>query len=86
MAHNERSEHVTTTTHTGGAGMGVLIGLLIAAVAILAFFVFGGTDLVGGSSDGGDVTISIEGAGEAVEGAAAAIEEGAESVGTAVQE
>lgn len=40
----------------GGAGMGVLVGLLIAGLLVLAFFVFGG-DIMDGDKD---VNVKIE--------------------------
>ncbi|WP_299690313.1 hypothetical protein [uncultured Tateyamaria sp.] len=73
MAHMDRtdSNHTTTTTTTnagGGAGMGIIVGALVVVVAILAYFVFVGEQ---GVSD--DFTISVEGAGAAIENAADAV-------------
>ena len=75
MSHpdNTVSERNTTTTTTtsGGAGMGIIVGALVVVVAVLAYFVLGGD---GGVSNGaGDVSVTIEGAGDDVEGAAAAV-------------
>lgn len=70
MAHMDRTDSnhttTTTTTHSGaGAGMGIVVGALVVVVAILAYFVFAGEQ---GGSD--ELTISVEGAGAAVESAA----------------
>lgn len=76
MAHPDHtvSERNTTTTTTtsGGAGMGFIVGALVIVVGVLAYLVIGSE--FGGASDSGDVTISIEGAGDAVKGAAEAVE------------
>lgn len=64
----------TTTTTTGGAGMGIIVGALVVVVGVLAYFVLGGD---GPSTDANDVSITIEGAGDAVQGAAQAVEDAA---------
>lgn len=82
MAHPDRSvsEHNTTTTTTtsGGAGMGIIVGALVVIVGILAYFMFGGE----APSGSNDVTVTIEGAGDAVQGAAEAVEGAAEGAAT----
>jgi len=63
MANAERNEHVTTPS-SGGAGMGIIVGALVVVVAVMAYFMF-----AEGSAPGSDsVNITIEGAGDAVEG------------------
>ncbi|MEI4264108.1 hypothetical protein [Roseovarius sp. D0-M9] len=75
MADPDRSERVTTTTTTSGStGIGIILGGLVVAVAVLAYFMF-----ANGSAPGSDsVNIKIEGAGDAIEGAAEAVEGTAE--------
>ena len=65
--------------------MGIIVGILVVAVAALAYFMFAGNTV---SSDDGasDVTITIDGAGSAAEGAADAVEGAAQAVEGAVSE
>ncbi len=70
-------ENKTTNTTVSGnsnTGLAFIVGGLVVVVGFLAFFLMGGD-----VDDDNDVSISIEGAGEAVENAA-------ESVGNAAQE
>jgi hypothetical protein len=79
---NSRSDHTTTTTTTttgGGAGMGFILGALVIAVAVLAYFMLAGGDV--DTSSGGDVNVTVEGASAATESAAEAVE----SAGAAVE-
>ncbi|MBB3995334.1 putative metalloprotease [Sulfitobacter undariae] len=68
-------EHTTHTTNTsgGGAGMGIIVGVLLVVVAGIVYFIFAGefTDPDAGAND---VNISIEGGGEVADDAAQAIE------------
>ncbi|KIN64111.1 hypothetical protein Z946_2998 [Sulfitobacter noctilucicola] len=87
MAHPDHtvSERNTTTTTTtsGGSGMGFIVGALVVIVGILAYVVFG--DGFGGASGANDVNITVEGAGDAAQGAAEAVDE-AVSGGAAASE
>lgn len=61
------------TQPSGNTGLAFVVGALVVVVGVLAYILFGGS--IGDSSD---VTISVEGAGEAVQDAANAIEGAAE--------
>jgi hypothetical protein len=50
--------------------MGIVVGVLVVVVAIIAYFIFAGGEMPGTN----DVNIKIEGAGDVVDGAADAIE------------
>ena len=83
MENDPNIQHTTHTSHTekaGGAGMGFLIGALAVAVVVMAYFLFSGADV----SSGDDVTVTVEGAGSALESAADAVEGAAEEVEGAV--
>ena len=60
-----------TNSSSSNSGLAFIVGGLVVAVAVLGWALFSGAEL-GGSSD--DVTISIEGAGEAMEDAGQAVE------------
>ncbi len=63
------SHTTTTTTATGGnSGIAFIVGVLVVVVAVMGYFLFVGE--VGG---GDSVTINVEGAGAALEGAAEAV-------------
>ena len=73
----------TTTTHTsgGGSGLAFILGGVVVALAVLAWLFMGGE-----TSD--DVTVTVEGAGEAVEaveGAAEGVAGAAEGAAEAVE-
>lgn len=86
MAHSDHTDrtppatHQQTTTGGSGAGLGIIVGALVVVVGILAYMVFGGA-----APQNDDVTISIEGAGSAIEDAGQAVEGAAESAGQAVE-
>lgn len=67
-----------TNSSNSNSGLAFIVGALVVAVGFLAYALFSGAEL-GGSSD--DVTISIEGAGEAAQEAGQAIEGAVEDAG-----
>lgn len=83
MSDNTTS-HTTNTTNSGSNGVAIIVGMLVVAVAVIGFVLFGGGIEPMDSSD--DVTISIEGAGSAVEGAAQSMENAAEGAAGAVED
>lgn len=64
------SEH-ETNSNSSNSGLAFIVGALVVAVVALGYVLFSDAEL-GGSSD--DVTISIEGAGDAMEDAGQAVE------------
>lgn len=64
------SAHETNSSNSN-SGLAFIVGALVVAVAVLGWAFFSGAE-TGGSSD--DVTISIEGAGEAAQEAGQAVE------------
>ncbi|MEO1137844.1 MAG: hypothetical protein AAFW87_00170 [Pseudomonadota bacterium] len=58
-----------TASRSNNAGLAFIVGALVVAVCVLGYMVLGN-----GNAGDGDVTISIEGATDAVESAAAAAE------------
>ena len=89
MADNNRDTHVTRETHVeksrSGSGMAFILGGVVVAVLVIAYFVFGGT---GADTGAGDTNVNVEA--PAVEGAADdaanAVEGAAESAGDAAEE
>ncbi len=79
MADHTSSHTTETKTGSGSTGLAFIVGALVVVVAVLAYFMFGGTN------DSDDLTITVEGAGSAVEGAAAAVEGAADSSAGAVE-
>ncbi len=65
---NNQAPH-TTVNKTSGTGSGIIIGILAVVVIGFGFFFFSGGEVVDGSDD---INVTVEGAGEAVEGAAEA--------------
>ena len=65
--------------------MGIIVGILVVAVAALAYFMFA-ENAASPEADASGVTITIDGAGSAAEGAADAVEGAAEAVEGAVSE
>lgn len=60
-----------TPEKSGGNGIAFVVGILVVVVAILGYVLFAGGD---STSDDGDINVTIEGAADAVEGAATATE------------
>lgn len=55
----------STPAKSGGTGIAFIVGILVVVVGILAYVMLGGST----DTSGGDVTINVEGAAEAIEGA-----------------
>ena len=66
--------YTTNSTSGGSTGIGFIVGGLVVAVAVLAFFLFAPEQ----SND--DVTVTIEGAGAAAENLGNAVEGAADAV------
>ena len=78
MADNNRDTHVTRETHVeksrSGSGMAFILGGVVVAVLVIAYFVFGGN---GADTGAGDTNVNVE---------APAVEGAAESAGDAAEE
>ncbi|MGY3436519.1 MULTISPECIES: hypothetical protein [unclassified Marinovum] len=62
----------TTTTNSGGnGGMAFIVGILVVIVAVLAWVMFAGGDIPGGSSGSSDLNVNIESTAPAAEPAPA---------------
>ena len=55
-----------TPAKTGGNGIAFIVGILVVVVAVLAYVVWGS-----GAEGGKDISVTIEGAADAVEGTVA---------------
>ncbi|MFW2586664.1 hypothetical protein [Sagittula sp. SSi028] len=55
--------HHTTTTHRetrGNSGLAFIVGVLVVVVAVLAFFMFGGTVDTGAAGSDSDINVTIQ--------------------------